>query len=190
MSVRFLVVVVMSVFAFFFYAADGIADEQKGFDEDELKKFCQEFPLILNSMNSEEKDRFFRDVISDYTHVVFPQSMLGDPRLSLQPQRYIYVLNHIILAGVIEDMGGFGEGQLAFMKNEREKVKNNPKLPSDKREQTLAELNNDIERLNKTVIQAKSIPRYELVLIWKEKDALNAMLRGKFPIQKKQMARQ
>lgn len=190
MRVRFIIFFVMCVGAFFLNAFAGSAGEQKAFDGDELKKFCQELPVILNSMNNEEKDRFFKNTIGDYSHAVLPESIMRDPRLSLQPHRYIYMLNHIILAGVIEDMGGFGEGQLDFLRSERKKVKNNQKIPTGERERILAELENDIDRLNDTIVQTKSIPKIELVLIWKEKEELNALLRGKFPIQKKQMARQ
>jgi hypothetical protein len=190
MSVRCFIFFVMCVGVFFLNAFAGSAEEQKAFDGDELKKFCRELPIILNSMNNEEKERFFKNTLRDYSHTVLPESIMRDSRLSLQPQRYIYMLNHIILAGVIEDMGGFGEGQLDFLKNEREKVENNQKIPSSERERILAELENDIDRLNDTIAQTKSIPKFELVLIWKEKEELNALLRGKFPIQKKQMARQ
>jgi hypothetical protein len=190
MIVRSFLFWAMCIFVFFSYASDGIAEEQKAFDGEELEKFCRELPIILSSMNTEEKERFFQNTISDYAHVVLPKSIMGDSRLSLQPQRYTYMLNHIILAGVIEDMGGFGEGQLEFLKKEREKVKNNPKIPSNEKEHILAELEYDINRLNDTVAQTKAIPKFELVLIWKEKDELNALLRGKFSIQKKQMARQ
>jgi hypothetical protein len=167
-----------------------MAEEQKAFDGDELKKFCRELPIILSNMNNEERDDFFTNAARDYAHAVIPESIMRDSRLTLPSQRIVYILNHIILAGVIEDMGGFGEGQLDFLKKERDKVENNPRIPSGERARILTELEDDIRRLDFTITQTKSIPKFELVLIWKEKDELNAMLRGKIPMKKKQMARQ
>ena len=190
MIIRMYVFIMLCIFSFLSCASAGMAEERKAFDGDELKKFCRELPIILSYMNNEERDEFFTNAGMDYTHAVIPESIMGDSRLTLQSQRIAYILNHIILAGVIEDMGGFGEGQLDFLKNEREKVKNNPKIPSGERERILAELEKDIQRLDYTIAQTKSIPKFELVLIWKEKDELNAMLRGKIPMKKKQMARQ
>ena len=147
-------------------------------------------PIILSYMNIAERDEFFTNAGRDYVHAIIPESIMRDSRLTLPSQRIVYNLNHIILAGVIEDMRGFGEGRLEFLKNERDKVKNNPRIPSGEKAQILAELENDIRRLNDTIAQTKAIPKFELVLIWKEKDELNAMLRGKIPMKQKQMARQ
>ena len=190
MTLRYCIVIVMGVFTFFLCSSAVNAEIQSGFNEEELQEFCQELPIVLASMNNEEKDKFFINVIKDYPHTVLPESITHDSRLSLQPQRITYILNHIILAGVIEDLGGFGEGQLDLLKKERERIKNNPKIPPAEREKILAEMQDGITNLNDLVVQTKLIPISELALIWKDKDMLNALLRGKIPIHKKQMARQ
>ncbi len=194
MHVRLLQLPLLIIFLVFSF--DAVArtqdpqDGQKAFSDLELKEFCHELPVILSSMNDMQKEKFFYTVYTDYSHTPFPKSLRGNSRLSLQPQRIAYILNHVILAGVIQDMGGFGEGQLAFMRSQREKVINNPKIPLKEKEHILAELNVSIDRLKDLVVQTESIPKSELLLIWKEKDTLNNLLRGKIPIQKKEMARQ
>lgn len=190
MTLRCYSLVVMGVISFFLYSSSATAEMQSAFNEEELQKFCQDLPIVLASMNNEENDKFLMNTIMDYSHTVLPESITRDLRVSLQPQRLTYILNHIILAGAIEDMGGFGEGRSDFMKKEREKVKNNPKISPSERERILAELENDISRLDALIVQTRSIPKSELVLIWKDKDILNALLRGKVPMKRKQMARQ
>jgi hypothetical protein len=187
MIIRMYVFILLCIFS---CVSAGMAEEQKAFDGDELKKFCRELPIILSYMNNGERDEFFMNAGMNYAHTIIPESIMRDSRLTLSSQRIAYILNHIILAGVIEDMGGFGEGQLDFLKKERDKVENNPRISSGEKARILAELEDDIRRLDFTIAQTKSIPKFELVLIWKEKDELNAMLRGKIPMKKKQMARQ
>ena len=165
-------------------------ENQRAFSEEELQKFCRDMPIILASMNYEESEKFFGTIIMDYSHATVPEAIMRDTRLSLQSQRLTYILFHIILAGIIEDMGGFGEGKLEFMKHEREKVKNNPRIPANEKERILTELEKNIAHLRDLIIRTKSIPRSELLLLWQEKEPLNALLRGKVPLKQKKMARQ
>jgi hypothetical protein len=171
-------------------AVAGTENTPKPFNDGELKEFCHELPIVLSSMNDKQREKFFYTVYTDYSRTPFPKSVWDNPRLSLQPQRIAYILNHVILAGVIQDMGGFGEGQLSFMRSQREKVISNPKISKKEKEHILAELNESIDHLKTLIVQTESIPKSELLLIWKEKDTLNSILRGKIPIQKKEMARQ
>jgi hypothetical protein len=189
-ALRCCIVILGCLFSFFSPFSGTAGENEKMFNEEELKQFCRDMPVILASMNNEEKDTFFRSVILDYPHAVFPEVIMRDSRLSLQSERITYIVFHIILAGIIEDMGGFGEGRLEFMKQEREKVKNNPKIPPNEKKRILTELENSISHLNDLIVQTKSIPRSELVLLWQEKDTLNAMLREKVPLKQKRMARQ
>lgn len=165
-------------------------EAQSAFTEEELQRFCRELPLLLAPMNTVEKDRFFITTIMEYPHSEVPQSIIGDSHLSLPLNRIAYMLNHIVLAGIIEDMGGFGEGQLEFLKNEREIVIHKSSMQLDERKRILAELDDNIRHLEDLVRQTKSIPRSELVILWKEKETLNKLLRGQIPIQKKMSKKQ
>jgi hypothetical protein len=179
------------IFTFSSYAsAANSTDVQGAFDGEELKKFCQELPLLLAPMNTVEKDRFFITTIMDYPHSVLPQSVIGGGQASLPPKRIAYMLNHIVLAGIIEDMGGFGEGQLEFLKNQKEIVKNKAGMQPDDRKRILVELDDNIRHLENLILQTKSIPKSELVILWQEKDTLNRLLRGQIPIHKKMSEKQ
>jgi hypothetical protein len=165
-------------------------ESQRAFNEEDLKKFCQELPRMLASMNRMEKDRFFMTTIMEYPHAVLPPSVHDDGRFSLSPQRIAYMLNHIVLAGIIEDMGGFGEGQLEFLKSQKEIVNSKEGMPADERKKILLELDDNIRHLEDLIVQTKAIPRSELVILWKEKDQLNRLLRGQIPIRKKMSEKQ
>lgn len=165
-------------------------ERQKAFSEEELKKFCHELPLVLTSMNRMEKDRFFMTTIMEYPHAVLPPSINSDGRITLSPQRIAYMLNHIVLAGIIEDMGGFGEGQLKFLKSQKEIVNDKEGMPPEERKRILMELDDNIRHLEDLIVQTKAIPRSELVILWKEKDQLNRLLRGQIPIRKKMSEKQ
>lgn len=166
------------------------SEAQSAFTEEELQRFCRELPLLLAPMSTVEKDRFFITTIMEYPHSELPQSIIGDAHLSLPLNRIAYMLNHIVLAGIIEDMGGFGEGQLEFLKNEREIVIHKSSMQPDERKRILTELDDNIRHLEDLIRQTKSIPRSELVILWKEKETLNKLLRGQIPIQKKMSKKQ
>ncbi len=191
MAIRYCTFIMLCVLMSLLYPASGMAEEgQKAFNEEELNHFCHDMPIILNAMTKEDKEKFFRDIIMNYPHAAVPGAIMRDARLSLSSSRLTYILFHTILAGIIEDMGGFGEGRLAFMEEQREKVKANPNILPMEKKRMLAELDSSIGRLHDLIAETSSIPRSELVLLWQKKRTLNALLRGKVPIRQKHMATQ
>ena len=55
MIIRGYFFLVMCVFTFFSISFAGTTEIQNAFTDEELKKFCQELPIVLAPMNDEER---------------------------------------------------------------------------------------------------------------------------------------
>ena len=160
---------------------------QKPFDDQELKTFCNELPTILNSLKGEEKQQYLVEVINDFTNTVFQREPERKFAATLEPMRFNYILNHIILAGIIKDMGGFGKEKITFLQNQKKKVYRDRKLTADEKQHIISELEQALTEVTKLYKQTQKIPKSELILLWSRKEQLNKLLLNAVPIRPKKM---
>ncbi len=157
------------------------------FNKDELEQFCRSLPDVLNSLNNQEQQQYLIEVTSDPENTFFQREPERSFASSLSASRFNYILNHAILAGFVNEMGGFGEEKITFMKQQREKITYDSTIDETEKEQILNELDSGILEMTRLHQQTKSIPKSELFRLWRKKDVLNSHIKDIFPVEKKKM---
>lgn len=165
-------------------------DTPSPFNKLELETFCADLPEVLDSLNKDELELYFSQITKDYSSTLFEHDPERNFPSSLSSTRFNYILNHTLLAGVVKDMGGFGEAKLDFLQSQRDKVMHRHDISQKVKERVLAELDISIAQVEELKRQTEALPRSELVLLWRKQELLNELLIGVVPIKKQTRAAQ
>jgi hypothetical protein len=179
-----------SIFGLLFVSvtAGTAAEQQKAFDKKELDAFCNELPQVLDSLQKNERSKYLIETMNDYRNTIFQREPDRTFPSTFTVKRFNYILNHIILAGIINDIKGFGDKKLIFLKEQQVRVRKDRKLSAEEKNKILHNLSASIEQVTRLNKQTKAIPYSELILLWDQKDTLNKMLLGVIPIKKQKMS--
>ncbi len=175
--IPFLLVVSSTVFS----------EQRKPLHQDELDSFIKDTPTFISAVKEKNLDFL---LIKLFLH---PQQVEEDPEiveilkeLNWTPYHYAYIFSRVIIGGFIRDMGGFGDEDLEFLKDQRKKWQESNE-PEQEKLEMIRQLDRSIIDLTEIVARTKTIPKSELLLLWGNRDRLNDILMGKLPIGKQKM---
>jgi len=164
----------------------GKAKDSVPFTSPELETFMRDAPGFLDWVDETGDKKFLADLIKDPKVIKYN----GDAYKYLKnqgwrPERFAYILNHVVLGGVIKETGGFGDKELNALLEQKERVSQSGDLSPEEKQAALEILDNTIAEIKETIAANKSVPKSELLLMWSCRDRLYHIFLNRLPVQQR-----
>jgi hypothetical protein len=104
-----------------------------------------------------------------------------------EPERFTYILNHVIIGYKRLGMGKDPEQLLARLEESKISIKNDSKLSAAEKSLILSQLEQNQREVRQIVRDFNALPALEVSLLWLNREALHQALDGRLPVSKREL---
>ncbi|MGA2138645.1 MAG: hypothetical protein ABSH14_07260 [Verrucomicrobiia bacterium] len=156
------------------------------FQANDLKRFLADSVPFLEWVRTGGHDRAIEHLMEDPKSVAqFPEVVRFLRDRGWEPERFAYVLNHVLVAYKTLGIGGESSRLLAKLDDTKAIVQGDATQSESEKERTLATIEECQREVRKTEKAFATLPSEEVRLMWLYRAELHKALDGRLPISKR-----
>ena len=158
-------------------------DDQACFSESELQQFLANGPTIIQWLVENDHAEQLH-LISRNPHAIdqYPDTRQIIARYDWQPQRFAYILSHLVVGYKASKIGPEGNRALNRLQDLKAKIAASPKLAADEKDRLICDIEESLKDVNNTLEAYKSIPLSELTLMRAYRTQLHQTFKGRLTL--------